>query len=71
MGIGDLIGQGKGLYEQNKDQVNEALQSEQAEGISDKVLDGASDAAKKIAPESHHSSVDDLRDKADKSVGNE
>ena len=38
MGFDDLVNQGKGLYEQNKDKIAEALKSEQAEGVSDKVL---------------------------------
>ena len=42
-GIDDLVNQGKDLYAQNKDKIGEFLKSEQAEDISDKVLDGASD----------------------------
>ncbi|MEJ1156569.1 MULTISPECIES: hypothetical protein [Microbacterium] len=71
MGFGDLVNQGKGLYEQNKEHVDGFVKSEQAEDISDSLLDGASSAAKKVAPESHHGTVDDVRGKIDKSVGDE
>ncbi|MEV8268005.1 hypothetical protein [Microbacterium sp. NPDC076911] len=71
MGFGDLVNQGKGLYEQNKEQVDGFVKSEQAEDISDEVLDAASDAAKKVAPEGHHDTVDDVRANLDKSVGEE
>lgn len=71
MGIDDLVNQGKELYEQNKDKVQEFLKSDQAEDISDKVLDGASDIAKKVVPGEHHGTVDDVRSNVDKSIGNE
>jgi len=71
MGIDDLVNQGKALYEQNKDKVQEFIKSEQAEDISDKVLGGAADAAKKVVPEEHHGTVDGVRDHVDKAVGNE
>ena len=40
MGIDETVNKGKDLYEQNKDKIAEAVKSEQAEDISDKVLDG-------------------------------
>ena len=70
MGIYDIIGKGKELFEQNKDKIDDALHSEQAEGISDNVLDGAADLAKKVAPGSADK-IDEFRDAADKQVGNE
>ncbi len=70
MGIEDIVGKGKELFEQNKDKVEEALKSEQAEGISDKILDGVSDFAKKVAPGAADQ-IDDVRDNVDKAVGNE
>ena len=71
MGIDDLINQGKDLYEQHKDTIGEALKSDQAEGISDTVLDGAADAAKKVAPDQFDGTVDDVRANVDKAVGTE
>ncbi|MGW9627518.1 hypothetical protein [Microbacterium sp. NPDC055521] len=44
--------------------------SEQAEDISDKVLDEIADFAKKVAPGAAEQ-IDDIRDNADGAVGNE
>ena len=71
MGLDDLINKGKEAFEQNKDKIQDALHSEQAEGISDKLLDGAANLAKKVAPDSADDKIDGLRDKADGLVGNE
>ena len=70
MGIEDAVNKGKDLFEQNKDKIAEAVKSEQAEDISDKVLDGVADFAKKIAPGAADK-IDEIRDSADKAVGNE
>ncbi|MGB3732097.1 hypothetical protein [Microbacterium sp.] len=70
MGIEDLVNRGKELFEQNRDKVEEALGSEQAEGISDKLLDGAADLAKKVAPGAAEQ-IDSVRENVDKAVGNE
>ena len=70
-GFDDLVNQGKGLYEQNKDKIGEFLKSEQAEGISDSVLDGASGLAKKVVPEENHDTVDGIRGNVDGAVGNQ
>lgn len=70
MGIEDAVNKGKEFFEQNKDKIEEAVKSEQAEEISDKVLDGVADFAKKIAPGAADK-IDEIRDNADKAVGNE
>lgn len=70
MGIDDIVNKGKELFEENKDKVEQALKSEQAEGISDKVLDGAAGLAKKVAPGAADQ-IDGVRDNIDKSIGNE
>jgi hypothetical protein len=70
MGIDDLVNKGKGLYEENKDKVDAALKSDQAEDVSDKVLDGVADFAKKIAPDAS-AKIDEIRNAADKAIGNE
>lgn len=81
MGIDDVVNKGKDafsegvdkakeLYEQNKDKVDEALHSEQAEGVSDSILDGVANLAKKVAPGSADK-IDEIRDNVDKQVGNE
>ncbi|WP_449277358.1 hypothetical protein [Leucobacter sp. GX24907] len=70
MGFEDAIGKGKELFEQNRDKVEAALKSEQAESISDKILDGVADTAKKVAP-GHADKIDEVRDQADGAIGNE
>ncbi len=71
MGIDDLVNQGKDFLEQNKDKIDDAIKSEQAEGVSDGVLDAAAEFVKKVAPDSIDQHVDGVRDRIDKSVGNE
>lgn len=70
MGFDDLVNKGKDLYAQNKDAIDEARTSEQAEGISDSALDGASGAAKKVAG-GHADTIDGVRDNIDKHIGHE
>ncbi|KDA07064.1 hypothetical protein DC31_01130 [Microbacterium sp. CH12i] len=70
MGIDDIVNQGKNAFEQNKDKIEEIVKSEQAEDVSDKVLDGIADFAKKVAPGAA-AQIDDVRNAADKAVGNE
>ncbi len=71
MGVDDLINQGKDFLDQNKDKIEGALKSEQAEDISDNVLDAVSDFAKKVAPESAHEQIDNVRKSVDGAIGNE
>ena len=71
MGIEDLVNQGKEFLEQNKDKIAETLHSDQAEQVSDNVLDAAADFVKKVAPDSIDEKVDGVRDSIDKSIGNE
>ncbi|MHA6669267.1 antitoxin [Homoserinimonas sp. A447] len=52
------------------DRVKDALNSEQAEDVSDKLLDGAKDAVNKVTGDKFEQQVDDARDNADKRVGN-
>ena len=71
MGLDDIVNKGKELFEQNKDKIDTALHSQQAEEISDKVLDGAAELAKKVAPDSADATIDQVRDNVDGAVGNE
>ncbi len=68
--IGDVLNKGKDLFEQNKDKIQDALRSDQAEEISDKVLDGAADFAKKVAPGAA-GQIDDVRNTLDGKIGND
>ncbi|REJ05992.1 hypothetical protein DY023_07560 [Microbacterium bovistercoris] len=67
----DALTKAKKFYEENKDKVDEALKSEQAEGVSDNVLDTLAGLAKKILPEDHAAKVDEVRGNLDKAVGHE
>jgi len=55
----------------NDPKVKDALSSEQAEGVSDKLLDGVAGAAKKATGGKFDDKIDGARDEADKRVGNE
>ena len=69
--LDDLSKNAQDFVEENKDTINEALNSQQAEDISDKVLDAVSDAAKKVTPDEHDAKVDDVRANIDKAIGTE
>ncbi|MEI5584170.1 MULTISPECIES: hypothetical protein [unclassified Agromyces] len=69
--LDDLAKNAQDFVEQNKDKINEALDSEQAEDISDKVFDAVADAAKKVTPDEHDAKVDEVRANLDKSIGTE
>lgn len=71
MGIEDLVNQGKDFLEQNKAKIEEVLGSDQAEDVSDNVLDAAANFVKKVAPDSIDAQVDGVREKIDKAVGND
>lgn len=71
MGVDDIVNKGKQLFEQNRDKIEEALKSEKAEDVSDRFLDGAAEAVKKVAPEKHHAKVDEIRANVDKNIGNQ
>lgn len=70
MGVDDIINKGKQMFEQNRDKIEEALKSEKAEEVSDKFLQGAADAVKKVVPEQQHAKVDEVRENVDKHIGN-
>ncbi len=69
-GVDDIIAKGKKLLDDNRDKIEEALKSEKAEEVSDKVLDGAADAIKKVVPAEHHAKIDEVRANVDKNIGN-
>lgn len=51
--------------------VQDALKSEQAEGVSDKILGGVADAVKKATGGKYDEKIDNAREQADKRIGNE
>jgi len=70
-GVDDIINKGKQLFEENRDKIQEALKSEKAEEVSDKILDGTADALKKVVPAEHHDKIDQAREGIDKQVGDQ
>ncbi|MGB3376260.1 MAG: hypothetical protein WBA87_14100 [Microbacterium sp.] len=71
MGIDDLVNKGKQFLDANKDKLDAVLHTEQAESVSDSVLDAGADFVKKLAPEQHHGVVDGVRTNLDKAIGTE
>ena len=69
--LDDLSKKAQDFVAENKDKIDEALNSEQAEDISDKILDGVSDAAKKVLPDEHDAKIDDVRGNLDGKIGTE
>ena len=69
--LDDITKKAQDFIEDNKDKIADALDSEQAEDISDKLLDGVTEAAKKVLPEEHHDKVDGVRENIDGAVGTE
>ena len=56
---------------QSIDNIDAALMSEQAEGISDSILDGVADFANKVTGDKFSDQIKGARDAADGAVGNE
>lgn len=68
MGFDDLVNKGKDAYENNKDKIDDALHSDKAEEISDKVLDKGEDLADKLGMGDRAKGV---RETLDRKIGNE
>ena len=69
MGIDDITAKAKEFL--NDGRVADALKGEQAEDISDKVLDGVADVANKVTGGKFEEQIDGAREAADKAVGTE
>ncbi|WP_430593374.1 antitoxin [Humidisolicoccus flavus] len=65
----DITGKVKQFLSDPK--VTEALKSEKAENVSDNILDGVANAAKKVSGGKFDQQIDSARDSADKHIGNE
>jgi hypothetical protein len=71
MGIEDLAKQAGDFAKDNADKIQDALKSEQAEEISDKVLDGAAGLANKVTGGKFEEQVESARAAADGAIGNQ
>lgn len=71
MGLDDLVNKGKEFLETNKEKIDEALKSEQAEQISDTVLEKGEAIANKVTGDKFAGQVGDVKANLDKAVGTE
>lgn len=69
MGFDDIVSKGKELLDQGMDKVEDTFGKDKVEEVSDQVLDGASDLAKKVAPDAADGTIDQVRDAADGAIG--
>lgn len=69
MALEDITGKVTAFLKDGR--VAEALKSEQAEGISDKVLDAAAGAVNQGTGQKFEAQIENAREAADKQVGNE
>lgn len=69
MALDDITKKAQEFLNDNK--VQDALKSEQAEDISDKVLDGVAGVADKVTGGKFSEQIDDARENIDKKIGNE
>jgi len=67
----ELAGQAKDVAEQHADKIEDALKSDKAEEISDKVLGGAADLANKLTGGKYADKVEEVRENLDGKIGNE
>lgn len=71
MGLEDLAKQATEFAQKNSDKVADALKSEKAEEVSDKLLDGAAGLANRVTGGKFADRVESARDAVDKQIGNE
>ncbi|GAB3617191.1 hypothetical protein GCM10027416_17480 [Okibacterium endophyticum] len=69
MAFDDITKKAQDFLADNK--VQDALKSERAEDISDRVLDGVADAANKVTGGKHEEKINDARESADKRIGDQ
>ncbi|WP_053384002.1 Rv0909 family putative TA system antitoxin [Leucobacter celer] len=67
----DLAGKAGEFAKENADKIEEVLKSEQAEQISDKILDGVAGLANKVTGGKHADTITEARDNLDGKIGNE
>ena len=68
-GFGDLGKKAQQLL--NDPKVQDALKSEKAEGVSDRILGGVAGAVDKATGGKHSEQIDKARDAADRKLGNQ
>lgn len=71
MGIEDLGKKAGDFAKENAEKIDGTIHSEQAEGVSDRVLDGVANLANKVTGGKFADKVEEARDAADRQIGNE
>ncbi|WP_072314877.1 hypothetical protein [Agrococcus sp. Marseille-P2731] len=69
--VDDLANKAKEFVEANKEQIDEALKSEQAEDISDNVLRAVAEKANEVTGGHHVDKIEDVRANIDGKIGNQ
>lgn len=69
--LDDLTKKAQGFVEENKDQIQAALQSERAEDVSDKVLDAVAGKIDDVTGGKHTEAIQNARGAADEHIGTE
>jgi uncharacterized protein YaaN involved in tellurite resistance len=69
--LDDLGKKAQDFIADNKDKIDDALKSEKAEDVSDKILGGLAEGVKKITPDEHDAKIDGVRENLDKKIGNQ
>jgi hypothetical protein len=69
VGIDDMTKKAQDLL--RNDKVQDALKSEKAEGVSDKIFDALANTADKVTGGKFEQQIDSARDAADRKTGNE
>jgi hypothetical protein len=69
--LDDLTKKAQEFVEQNKEQIDAAMQSEKAEEVSDQVLDAVAGKIDDVTGGQHADRIADARDQADGKIGNQ
>ncbi|MFZ6991678.1 antitoxin [Curtobacterium sp. RRHDQ66] len=67
----EVTDKAKAFVDQNRDKIEEAVKSEKAEEVSDKIIHGLADGIKKVTGGKFDDKIDDAAANVDKHVGNE
>ena len=71
MGFDDIAAKGRDFLGDAADKIEETFGADEVERVSDTVLDGAANLAKKIAPDQFDDNIDATRENADVLIGDE
>ena len=71
MATDDPINKAKEFLEQNKEKLDKVLHGEQAEQVTDSMINAAADFIKKLTPDEHDAKIDEVRANVDRSLGSE